>query len=470
MKIIGKISILSLALVLAASCDFLNVKQLGRNDIPKFFSNVEGLRSANLGLYRLFYNFYNAEYMKYSEVAADMVSLSATATDMRDQYDYTSNPSQETGAVGRIWSDGYELLSNVNHLLYYAPELKTDFPASAEEVDRIMAQALFFRAITHLFICNAYAQPYNYTADASHLGIAVVNTIPLVNDRILRSPIRDVYKQIVDDLNEAIRLFGNSAATDKYTVSALTCKALLARVYLYMEDWGNARDYASEVIQAKSLTPADQYAEMFVQEVASDESVFRLNGDQISSRGLRSFYEAEEQNVMASRKFLQEMDESDENDVRRQLLDGTDLLKYDYGPDYDPTADEEDLFYSPIVLRVSEMYLIRAEAYCRLNEASLAAADLKEIIARAENTETGRVTLPGSADQLLDVVKRQRILELSLEGVRFFDIVRYKENLERDAKTTSVVRRLNYPNDKFVLPLSSIEVEVNIGIQQNPGY
>ena len=116
------------------------------------------------------------------------------------------------------------------------------------------------------------------------------------------------------------------------------------------------------------------------------------------------------------------------------------------------------------------MYLIRAEAYCRLNEASLAAADLKEIIARAENTETGRVTLPGSADQLLDVVKRQRILELSLEGVRFFDIVRYKENLERDAKTTSVVRRLNYPNDKFVLPLSSIEVEVNIGIQQNPGY
>ena len=173
---------------------------------------------------------------------------------------------------------------------------------------------------------------------------------------------------------------------------------------------------------------------------------------------------------MASGKFLQEMNESDENDVRRQLLDGTDLLKYDYGPDYDPTADEEDLFYSPIVLRVSEMYLIRAEAYCRLNEASLAAADLKEIIARAENTETGRVTLPGSADQLLDVVKRQRILELSLEGVRFFDIVRYKENLERDAKTTSVVRRLNYPNDKFVLPLSSIEVEVNIGIQQNPGY
>ena len=112
------------------SCNFLEIEKIGKADIDTFFEDLNGLQSAMIGTYRLLYNFYDSEFLKYPEVAADLVWLSSVADegDMLDQYNYTSASDQEAGAVGRIWSSGYSVMSNTNNIITYADGLKTKYP------------------------------------------------------------------------------------------------------------------------------------------------------------------------------------------------------------------------------------------------------------------------------------------------------------------------------------------------------
>ena len=58
--------------------------------------------------------------------------------------------------------------------------------------------------------------------------------------------------------------------------------------------------------------------------------------------------------------------------------------------------------------------------------------------------------------------------ELCFEGHNLFDITRWKQNLVREQHTTSTLRRLNYPNDRFVLPIPQTELNANTNMQGNP--
>ena len=71
--------------------------------------------------------------------------------------------------------------------------------------------------------------------------------------------------------------------------------------------------------------------------------------------------------------------------------------------------------------------------------------------------------------QLLDLVKKERVKELCFENHNFFDITRWKQNLVRQAKTTSTVKMLTYPNDRFVQPIPLAELNANKNMQPNPG-
>jgi hypothetical protein len=121
------------------------------------------------------------------------------------------------------------------------------------------------------------------------------------------------------------------------------------------------------------------------------------------------------------------------------------------------------------VFRVSEIYLNRAEAYLRAGEPVKAAADLGAIIARALNKNVDEVSINHQDDdQLMRSIKEERAKELSFEGHNFFDIVRYKDPLVRGSSTLSNVKRLEYPNDLFVLPIPQSELNANTNMQGNP--
>jgi tetratricopeptide (TPR) repeat protein len=469
-----------------SGCNFLDVDEPGQNDIPKFFSNMEGMRIAREGIYSELLNVFDGTYTKYVEIVGDLLEPgSYSDTELLKQFNFRLLPEDRAAPVMSIWERTYSAIANFNNILKYGPELKKSFPNNAAEIDLICAEALFARALCHLALCNIYGQSYNFTPDASHLGVPIATRLADVNEMTARNTVGEVYKRITDDLTAALSIFGEPdkvPADSKwsYYITPQACKALQARVYLYMGNYEAARDCATALIDVMSLTPYNEYVAMCrsVNDEAGRESIFKLSTLGKGGGGMHSYFftsGGSPATAVASTKLI---DMFDRGDIRATLIEQRNITKF-RSPRYDemPIPEASLIPYGFPVLRLSEMYLIRAEANCKLKNTGLAAEDLKAIIGRATDTPAANVTLNGTSEEaLMETIARERCLEFYGEGLRFFDIVRWKQNLVRAASIPDGpadlpnVKRMNYPNDHFVLPIPHDETSVNTAIIQNPGY
>lgn len=464
--------IVSLSLLMAnTSCSFLEVERIGKSDIQTYFSEVTALEPAMNGIYNLMFSFYDRYHILYSEICADALILSASSGGTWVDYqNFVATSNYETSAVGYIWKSGYEIINNANQVIHWAPVLKESYPHDVEMIDNVTASAYFVRALIHFDLCRVYGQNYTYTDNAGHLGVAIRDKIPSLSETIARSTVKQCYQQCLDDINMALQTYSN-CAYDAFRPTPLACKALLARLYLYMNDMTNAEKYASEVIAQKNLTPRNEYLEMFCdpQEVG-EEAIYRLNGfDQTNS--LNSMFDYLSPDARPASGLLAKFAD---DDIRKQLFSysysGTDypnvMLKYTCTAD---VKSDEDRYYNLSVFRLSEMYLIRAEARCALGILDGAESDLKALIARATGRNASEIDLAWStANELDSLINEERQKELCFEGHRFFDIARRHEDLIRDGSTTSTVSRLEYPDNRFVLQIPYVEIDANHDMQQNP--
>lgn len=460
------ISILSSIAVVAgmSGCtDFLEVMPKGRVTTPSFLSSPDGLRGALVGTYSKLFTVYDGEFVRYPDVAGNMLSIvnPTDGSNMISQYNFTSNEDEELGAVGNIWTKTFEALANANNIIQYAPEVASKYPLEADDIDRIIGEALFVRAVCHLDLCLCYAQPYNYTPDASHLGIPVLYKTPGPDDNEPRRSVAEVYKLITDDLTRAEQLLSDKASRGQTYVSADAVRALHSRVCLYMENWQGAIDHAVDAIGGRTLSSGQAYADMFRNPIADSEVIFRLDGDEMGSKH-KSFYS--ETAIPADTLYTL----FDQGDIRLQVLykDGA-----HYCMKYEPDLNRVDLDHGddPIVVRLSEVYLNAAEAACMLSDYSAARGYIKPILQRAIDAQYADNLLAATTDaQLLDLVRKERVKELCFEGHNFFDIIRWKMDLVREKSTTSTVKRIDYPSDYFVLPISRYELNANLNMQPNP--
>ena len=465
---------LSMALVglnLSACSDFLEVQPVGQTTIPVLFSDMDGIRAALPGTYSAMYTYYSAHFYKYPEVAGNMVSLKTITenSEMLEEYNFMSQSDDEGKTAGYIWRNIYEAMANANNILQYQPALVEKYPYCANELKVIKAEALFLRALCHFDLCRVFAQPYNYTSDASHLGIPILTKTPGAEDQIGRNTVREVYAQILQDLKESEEDFGNTPRTDVYHASRLAAQGLLARVYLYMEDWDNAIVYSSTVLDSVKLSYGSNYLDMYNKMIPGTEAIFRLNGTK-RSQSLSSFYSQMTPKALCADTLLQLL--NDPQDLRTQLIQLENKSKTSFVTSkYTITTGnvDSDKHDDPFILRASEMYLIRAEAYLNKNELTKAASDIKMIIARALSKDVSEIVLPETDKAALTrILEKERAKELCFEGHQFFDITRRKQNLVRSANTNSNVKFLAYPNDRFVLPIPQKELETNVNMVGNP--
>jgi tetratricopeptide (TPR) repeat protein len=366
-----------------------------------------------------------------------------------------------------LWKKGYVVITNANTILYYADGLKKNYPNDAEEINKIKAEAYFFRALAHFDLVLCYAQPYGYTSDASHAGIPVATRLLSTKETIARSSVKDVYDQVIGDLNTALSILGDGKTTDAHYISGEACDALLARVYLYMEDYADALKYADKVISEVTLTSFSDYNAMFTGEKTGSEAIFRLSGYYAGST-LKSFYNYQSPVYYPSDSFLSLFPSGD---VRKTLLldpEGNKAcMKY-----YDMTDNAvDDQYYDISVLRGSEMYLIRAEASCMQDNLKTAASDIRTIRGRALNVAADDVPLVyyTKAD-LMQEIKLEYRKELCFEGHRFFDLARWGDDIVRPSDTSSSMKELDYPDHRFALPIPLVEMEANAAMTQNEGY
>lgn len=456
---------LCIIMQLVSSCtNFLEVEEKGKTTIPSFLSDPDGLNAGLVGAYNKMYAYYDNEFTKYPDVAGNMLSMKyvSAGADMLDQYNFTSDALQETGAVGYIWRKIYEALANVNNVIQYQPQVISAYPNAKDMCQRILGEALFLRALCHFDLCRVYAQPYNYTSDASHLGVPILLKTPGPDDNVSRESVKKVYLQILADLERAADCFRGIESSGIYYASLQAVNALYSRVYLYMEDWNNALKYAKLAIGTGKLSQGDTYLNMYQDLSTTGEAIFRLNGIDQSGK-LKAFYDAS--CVPADTLFTL----FDEGDIRLGLLRNKDGIAYCSKYYSLKQPDNQVNRGDPFVFRLSEMYMNAAEAAWHLKDYTAASGYLKSILERAVDTDYAVNTLSQYSDaKLIQLIEKERVKELCFEGHNFFDIIRWKQDLKREENTNSSVEKIVYPSDYFVLPIPQVELNANTNMQPNP--
>ena len=477
--------IIATALSITGCTSFLNVETLGKSTISGFFADLDGLNAAGYGLHRLICELYDDDYIRIGELAGDNLYLYRVNASQALQlvYDFESTPADNSGYPYYFWKHAYEVCTNANNILFYGEQLLSAHPEQAAEINKHFGYAYFARALSIFNLCNVYAMPYDYTPDASHPGVVAIDHVPGFDDELPRNTVKECYDLVLSDLNKAIGCLGEANAGNRTYISALACKALLARVYLYMKDYDNAASYAKEVMDQVPLAPRADYVNMFRRAQAyPGEGIFRVNTYDAGTSMKSICTPLNSQDCGPDASFVSTFAS---DDVRKDLF--TYVGEKEDGEEYEGKVYSAVCKYLPIkageskeenrrcdffILRVSEMYLIHAEALCLGGgDLGVAADDIKALRARSLGKNPSDINLTYSGAAELDrIIQEERNRELCFEGHRFFDLKRRGEDIVRSSTSSSTLKKLSYPDYRYVLPIAQMEMQSNDYMTQNEGY
>ena len=442
--IMKKIFLIVLVFLTITSCNTLEVEP--QNSIPadQAFQTKEDIDRGILGAYSSFqsFSYYGRTYLIFSDLAADNLAhpLGATAVEYA-QVD-SNNILPENGSIGGIWNIGYDGINVANNVIAKVP---TIVDMTEDERNEALAELYFIRGLNHFNLLNYFGA----------IPLKLTPTIGVNGLDAPRAPVNEVYAQIIEDLTFASVYLPSSGPKTRATKYA--AKALLARVFLYKGDYVQAAAMATEVIEDSNATLLPNYSDIFADD-ASAESLFEIYFSQTERNRIAEYNFPQSLNgrreVEPSQDLLEAYETNDERFTATIDFDGTKAyaIKYD---DLSLGAD------NVIVIRVAEMYLIRAEANAKLNgDIDAIKADINVIRQRAGLSSTNASTYP----QLLSAIEKERRVEFAFEGQRWFDLVRTGRAIEVLPNVTSITQTL------FPIPLDEIQTNNSPGMIQNPGY
>jgi len=455
------------AMLISTSCseEFLELTPQQNISDSNFLLSLNDFEAAIIGGYDQMQN--SDWYGRYVPLVADVmgedVKQNASANRAKEWAEF--NGSSQDFIPEEIWAELYEGINIANKMIespFEAPD------AVVADLNQIKGEAYAIRALGHFDLVKLYAQHYTFTAGASHTGIPIVLESD-ITAKPSRSSVADVYAQIISDFKMAEQLMTQDNGTGRFSKEAV--QALLSRVYLYMENYSEAENYASLVINSGnfSLVPNADYPTQFI-DGNSSEAIFEIVFDLVDNPGsdhLGGMYKESGYGDYLPAEDLLDMIPDD--DVRKTMFrEDTNLggiygfLRVDKFPSEGSVIGSDNI---PVV-RLSEMYLNRAEARAKSGNDTGAQEDLNMIRQRGW-ADAPAVTATG--DALVTEILNERRIELSFEGHRIHDIVRNKLNVVRQ-DCTSPVCDVTYPSARFILPIPVEETDVNPNIAQNPEY
>lgn len=190
---------------------------------------------------------------------ADDLSWGGTSTDTKfDIYDYSRNIN--SAVTEYAWELGYRTIGNCNKVIEMEAELGANI---TDEEKVIVGENYYLRALSYFLLVNEFAQPYSNNP-TQNPGLPLKLTSDPNDLPQSRSTVAKIYDQVVKDLQDAITYMtlptGMSPKNSCYATKE-AAQALLARVYLYMENWDGAWTMANDVINSGrfELLKGDDY-------------------------------------------------------------------------------------------------------------------------------------------------------------------------------------------------------------------
>lgn len=462
-----KTKALLLACAMVATMLFTGCKKYLNLDPPRteildagMFSSDANARIAIAGLYVSMSNAPGFGYQLTTSAGflADELNYYTTENDA-----YIKNsvlPSDNV--IEALWSSYYKIIYNSNSIIKNAGSSTGMTDAYRRE---LIGEAKFIRAYAHFYLVNFFGDvPLITTTDVTATALAP------------RTPVADVYAQIITDLTDAQSLLPGDysvAGGSRSRVNKWAATALLARVYLYRKDWKNAETQASTVISNNlyGLLTTANFADIFLKN--SNEAIFQLD------RGGNYTYTSEGSAILGyaaygiiqyrlTPELLNAFEQGDARKTNWIFNISTDSTVYKYkGSSSTPPPAPE----SYVILRLAEQYLIRAESRAEQDNIAGSQTDINTIRNRAglANTTAGNKTA------LLLAIEKENRIELFCElGHRWFDLKRRPSLVNPTSQTRAddVFGSLKpgWKSTAQLLPIPSNEIVNNPNLTQNPGY
>jgi starch-binding outer membrane protein, SusD/RagB family len=340
---------------------------------------------------------------------------------------------------------------------------------SARVKQQLKGEARFMRAFINFYAVNLYG----------NLPI-VTSTDYKINNRLHRSPQQDVYKLIIEDLLEAKNLLtdeymdaNNLVTSEKTRPNKAAATALLARVYLYLKDWKNAELQATQLIDDPSygLDPLDK---VFLKN--SKEAIWQLaSSNPIYTNTMDGyFYTLRMAPAFTNHNSMTDwlLNAFESGDARRSGWVGsfnTGSTLYHFASKYKNSERGSAVTEYFMVMRLSELYLIRAEARAQQNKDE-ALDDLDEIRNRASLDDYAG---PTDRTSVVNAILHERQVELFTEwGHRWFDLKRTGklDGLMSGPAGITALKGGTWTRNDTILPLPITEIAVNPNLEPNLGY
>lgn len=452
-----------LLLSLTACEDYLEV-DLPDNRInnEQVFNNKQSAQSAIQGIYNQLANaFFAAGGTNSVTVLAGLSAdhLQTTVSSLNHEQFERNEIGIQNSYNHDLWTSAYQIIYQCNA----AMEGLHTSTLALEDMEVMLGEVRFIRAFTYFYLVNMYGEiPL------------VLSTDYRINAKIPRSTVANVYAQIINDLQSAQEALQGTNLHDPLRANEFTVKALLARVYLYQNNWSEAETLSTQVIQNGGYQLEEDLNNVFLS--TSQEGIWQISPLQTGSGALHTreanFFIIEEQvssltPVCLSPQLVEIFDHTDE---RKQKWVGsftgtedTFYYPYKYKVKYSTTGDATE--YS-MLLRLAEQYLIRAEARAKMGEVNGAVADLDQIRTRAGLGSIASLNPSITPQALTDSIAKERRRELFTEwGHRWLDLKRWgtADEVLAPQKTLWVVADQLYP-------IPEQELINNPNLTQNLGY
>ncbi|MCD8742150.1 RagB/SusD family nutrient uptake outer membrane protein [Mucilaginibacter roseus] len=392
--------------------------------------------------------YYSTTFQSIGYLSGDNIQWTGSQSQVQELINH--NVSTGNATISGAWVAIYQTINRANNLIAKVPEVQ-DAAFTETERNRILGEAYFIRGLAYFDLARTW-------------GGAPIVTKPTVlasdNIGLGRRPATEVYAQALNDLNTAEPLL--TETTDRFKATRKTVWALKARFYLYQKDWAKAEEYATKVISdTKNYTLVRPYSAFFANDArGTQESVFEIFYSATELNSHRNQWQPQTnggtRQWAPNDAFVALVNKADSGGNRSVLVVKDNQNRW-YGNLYyrNPATDPS------FVIRIAELYLIRAEARAHRGSAADldgARADLDAVRDRAGLAATTSTT----QGAILLSIEQERRIEFALEPHRWFDLVR--------TGRAQAVLKIADPS-KLLLPVPQEQIQIDPSLlPNNPGY
>ena len=421
------------------------------------FSNEETATSAVVGIYSQMMPtipFYSCGGTTiYAGLSADEFQLT-NATNAEDvEFEQNKLSVANSTLSFNFWQRAYKIIYQSNACIEKLSASSILRPLTR---DQLLGEAKFIRAFHYFYLLNLFGE------------------VPLVtgtdyrkNALLPRTPAREIYAQIVSDLMEAKSLLAAVyPSAGRVRPNKQAAIALLARVYLYQQDWAAAEKEATEIINTGAYSLLTNLADVFL--ATSNEAIWQLMPVEsgFNTTEARSFIPTTSASTKPAYAVTSQLLAAfEQGDARKSAWLASKTVAGQ--PYYYPFKYKVRNLSLPVteyymVLRYAEQLLIRAEARAHQDNITGAKHDLDSIRSRAGLPPS----IATDKESLLTAIEHERQIELMAEwGHRWFD-------LRRTGKVDAVIGNMkpSWQSSAALFPIPLTEILQNPSLTQNQGY